>query len=95
MSTITACLICGKAFEVSSRRYTCCSYKCSQAYHATSPSRKEMLRQIAATKKRPPRTDCKIYDPDRRDCHGLTGLWCEWENCKFYKPKEGNNEQRV
>lgn len=95
MKAILACAICGKAFEVSSKRHICCSPECSAKYSACSPSKKEMLRRIALSKRMPPRTNCRIYDRERRDCYGLTGLWCEWENCKFYKPKGGADEQFV
>jgi hypothetical protein len=45
-------------------------------------------------KQRSPRTDCRCYDPDTHDCHALTGLWCEWEDCKFYKGADTDVEEK-
>lgn len=37
------------------------------------------------------RTDCLMYNEDKHICKGLIGLFCEHEECVFYKPKEGSS----
>lgn len=32
--------------------------------------------------------DCKCYDVLKNECKGLNKLYCEIEECKFYKSKE-------
>jgi hypothetical protein len=34
------------------------------------------------------KTDCFVYEKDKRDCKVMTELLCARKKCSFYKPKE-------
>ena len=41
------------------------------------------------------KTDCLLYDENRQICKGLKELYCKKdEQCKFYKQKEGEGNDR-
>lgn len=89
MKKLYICPVCGRAFlDEEDLRVTC-----SNSYHTEFMllDKKERARLTAEAekKRRPARTDCRCHDPERRDCLGLTALWCTVEDCKFYKSKEG------
>lgn len=87
MPKIRACAICGKAFMAEGKRATC-SAPCADLFSSYKHKQRAELVQRAEAGKRPPLTDCKMYiERPNPTCIGLTGLWCEWEECKFYKPK--------
>ena len=42
------------------------------------------------------KTNCKLYDKEKKICKGLNKLYCEKEDkCSFYKPRGKENEQRT
>lgn len=87
MPKIRPCPICRRPFTSQSKRVTC-SEKCAGIFTALPYKERARLVKAAEAGKRPPLTDCKCFrDDGRKMCIGLTGLWCEWEECKFYKPK--------
>ena len=87
---LNLCPVCDKVFRVDgkgSRRRIVCSMKCFS--HIRSLGRQEVRRLTDAAKRRtrPIMDDCRFYDPEKNRCKGLTGLWCQVEDCNFYKPK--------
>lgn len=87
MPKIKVCPICHKAFIQEGKRATC-STACADRFSVYSYRQRAQLVAKAEELKRPPLTDCKCYmDGVHPTCTGLTALWCEWEECKFYKPK--------
>ena len=86
MRKLKICVICGKAFMTDGYS-SCCGLNCSYHYNRLSQTEQVELKQLAESKKREPRTDCKMYMSRTHTCSGLTGLWCEVEDCKFYKQK--------
>ena len=46
---------------------------------------KRLLRQVPC---RFAKVDCRFYNPYEGDCSALMGLFCEHEDCDFYKKKE-------
>ena len=84
------CPVCGKIYRVDgkgSRRRIVCSMDCFSKIRNFSRQDAAQLIEAAEMKKRPVREDCRMYDAERNRCKGLTGLWCQVEDCKFYKPK--------
>lgn len=86
MSNLLKCPVCHEVFAPRGSEATC-SRACATIYHHKSPGKRKMMREYAESKRREPLEDCRAYDPVTRDCNALTGLWCEWEQCKFYRPK--------
>lgn len=86
---IRICPICHKVFTNKPHREitTTCSTACGAVFGKLCPQTQKLLLQRAESKKRKPRIDCDMYDPDEDNCTGLTGLWCAYEKCKFYVPK--------
>lgn len=84
------CPICGKTFRVDgkgSRRRVVCSMECFSDIRSYSRQEVAQLMEEAERKKRPVREDCRMYNAAAGECKGLTCLWCQVEDCKFYKPK--------
>ena len=95
MKVLQICPICGKAYLGEEDLTVTCSCECrNDLFRLDKADRKELIEE-AKKKKRPARTDCRAYDKARHDCNGLNALWCEAEDCKFYKPKKksGVNEK--
>ena len=89
---IKVCVICHKtfyAFESEKQMITCGDDMCRDMLHRYPRSEWQHLMLEAAMLRRPAKVDCKCYRPLDHDCSGLNGLYCEWEDCKFYKPREG------
>ena len=87
---VNICPVCDKTFRVDgkgSRRRVVCSMECFAVIRSYSRQETARLMEEAERKKRPVREDCRMYDAERNRCKGLTGLWCQVEDCKFYKPK--------
>lgn len=40
------------------------------------------------------KTDCQMYDKKRDKCRGLNKLYCNFENCKFYKKENEKSDKR-
>lgn len=87
MAQIKLCPVCGKPFAVTESARVVCSVYCHEIFHTlhTASERKAMIRETEG-KRRSPHTDCRAYVAPGV-CRGLNGMWCEWEDCKFYKPK--------
>ena len=87
MPKIQCCPVCHKAFISKSKRATC-SEACADVFSVYKHKQRAQLVKAAEDCKRPPLSDCRMYhDSNPPTCTGLTALWCEWEECKFYKPK--------
>lgn len=88
MAEIRICPVCHKAFTNKKNRSirTTCSNSCGVTFGKSNPKIQKALLQKVESMKRKPRTDCKMYVPQRNTCSGLTGLWCAYEECSFYKP---------
>lgn len=90
---VKICPICHKAFTIKDGRqkirYTC-SLACATLFNRHDRYARQRLVEQAAQLKRPPRTSCKMHT-DAGSCSGLNALWCKYEECKFYKPKEVDN----
>lgn len=92
MGKVKMCPVCQRPF-IPKRNEATCSELCSTAYSSRTYGKRALMRQAAEKKRRPVREDCRAYDPDIRDCTGLTGLWCEWEDCRFYKGGDEDVEE--
>lgn len=87
---VKLCPVCGKTFRVDgkgSRRRVVCSMGCFSDIRSYSRQEAAKLKEAAERKKRPVREDCRMYNPEKKACKGLTCLWCQVEDCNFYKPK--------
>ena len=93
MKVVRCCVWCGKVFLGDKNRALCCN-ECKGHYVRLNTREKLLLFAEMDEKQRSPRTDCRCYDPDTHDCHALTGLWCEWEDCKFYKGADTDVEEK-
>lgn len=40
------------------------------------------------------KTDCQMYNTERKRCTGLKDTYCKYENCKFYKKGKRKDGQR-
>lgn len=85
------CPICGTAFFGDDILRVTCSRKCRAKMAGMGRTEREHLIAEAEKKRRPARIDCRAYNTEYRDCDGLNALWCEVEDCKFYKPREVEN----
>lgn len=88
MSNLLKCPVCHEVFVPRGSEATCCK-ACATIYNHKSPGKRKMMREYAESKRREPLTDCTAYNAEEHECEALTGLWCEWERCKFYRPKGG------
>ena len=88
MRAALICPICGRAFFAEDELRVTCSRRCSNMMYCMERAAREQLIAEAKNKRRPARTDCRCYDPKYHGCNGLSALWCEVEECKFYKKKE-------
>lgn len=87
MAKIKPCPICHRPFEPGKVRRTTCSEACADIFSTYGYKQRAELVEAAEACRKPPLTDCKIYhDNGHPTCSGLTALWCEWEECKFYRP---------
>lgn len=89
MSVLHICAMCGKPFLGGENKKNC-SAACSDKYKGIGYKKQLHVQQVAEAKEKrhPVRTDCRAYDPKKRDCIALNALWCTVEDCKFYKSKE-------
>ena len=84
------CPICGRAFFAEDELRVTCSRRCGSKMKGFGDRERAHLIAEAEKKRRPARTDCRCYDPKYHDCNGLSALWCEVEECKFYKQKKAS-----
>lgn len=87
---VKICPICHKAFTIKEGQQTIgitCSVRCGTLWVQHDRHSRQRLVDLAAELKRPPRTDCRCY-MEGGWCSGLNSLWCKYEECKFYKPRE-------
>lgn len=89
---VKICPICHKAFtnKDNQKIAATCSLSCGMLFARHDKYARERLVELAAERKRPPRTDCRMY-LESGDCSALTALWCVYEDCKFYKSRGENN----
>lgn len=91
------CPVCKKGFSYRTRYgkdAITCSDNCKQTMAIVRREDPEewsdMIRE-AESMRRPARQSCALYDTGAKCCTGLTGLWCEVEDCKFYKQRRVDN----
>lgn len=87
MKAVRCCVWCGKVF-LGDKKSVCCCNECKGYYIRSSTKEKLLMFVEMENKQRSAKTSCRMYDPLTQNCHGLTGLWCEWEDCKFYKERQ-------
>ena len=90
---VKICPICHKAYtnRDGARISPTCSLRCGVLFAQHDKHSQRRLNELAAERKRPPRTDCISY-VEGGLCCGLTALWCVYEDCKFFKPREDDDE---
>lgn len=94
MKVVKCCVWCGKVY-LGEKKGALCSNECKGYYARTSTKEKLLLFAEMEKKQRSPKRSCRCYDPKTHNCHALTGLWCEWEDCKFYRRADNEQEESV
>lgn len=39
------------------------------------------------------KTNCQMYNEDKKNCAGLNKLYCKFEECKFYKKNKKKGQK--
>ena len=89
---VKICPVCHKVFTNKDNRpiTATCSARCGTIFVQHDKHSRARLVELAAERKREPRKDCCSY-MEGGWCSGLNALWCKYEDCSFYKPREDDD----